>query len=294
MLLPVLPVGLSLLLLALAQQDAPAPAPASAPPAETTRPEPAEGDAKSQTEAERVGAFLAELEKTGTTIATLSGGLALEKYDAFLEETERRFGRVVVELPKSATGGTDDGARRFAIYFDEVIDGSGRSDRSITHWIYADGWLCEQDHANRSFTKRQIVAPGEKRDPLALGDGPIPLPIGQRKDDVLAQFDVTETEPPLDIPLLGSLRNVAGLRLVPKEGTAMAKDTAAIELFYDRTSLAPTGVVIRARNGNRTVARINRPVVNGEVSEADRALLVIPSPDPKEWAIDVRPWRKAE
>ena len=61
-----------------------------------------------------------------------------------------------------------------------------------------------------------------------------------------------------------------------------------------RLGLAPTGVVIRARNGNRTVARINRPVVNGEVSEADRALLVIPSPDPKEWAIDVRPWRKAE
>jgi hypothetical protein len=52
--------------------------------------------------------------------------------------------------------------------------------------------------------------------------------------------------------------------------------------------------VIRERNGNRTVARIARPVVNGEVKPEDRALLEIPSPDPKEWAIDVRPWRKPE
>jgi len=109
---------------------------------------------------------------------------------------------------------------------------------------------------------------------------------------VLARFDVTEGEVPLDIPLLGSLKNVAALRLVPKAGTPMAKDTAMVELFYDRTTLAPTGVVIREKSGNRTVARIARPVVNGEVRPEDRALLEIPSPDPKEWAIDVRPWRQ--
>jgi hypothetical protein len=234
--------------------------------------------------AQRVDAFLDELERSGATIDTLSGTLALEKFDAFVEETERRFGRLVVDRK--------DGKRRFAIYFEEVIDGSGKSDRSVSHWIYSDGWLCEQDHRNRSFTKRQIVAPGETLDPLALGEGPIPMPIGQRKAEVLARFAVTEHEIPQDIPLLGSLRNVAALKLVPREGTPMAKDTAAVELFYDRTSLAPVGVVIRKKNGNRTVARINKPVVNGEVKAEDRALLEIPELDPKEWALDVRPWRK--
>lgn len=233
--------------------------------------------------ASRVDEFLAELEKSGATIETLSGGLALEKYDALVEETERRFGRVVVDKK--------DGKRRFAIYFEEFVDGSGRSDRSIDHWIYSDGWLCEQDHRNKSFTKRQIVAPGESFDPLALGEGPIPIPIGQKKAEVLARFEVSETEVPLDIPLLGSMKNVAALKLVPKAGTPMAKDTAAIELFYDRTSLAPTGVVIREKSGNRTVARIAKPVVNGEVKPEDRALLEIPSPDPKAWTVDVRPWK---
>lgn len=234
----------------------------------------------------RVDEFLTELERTGATIDTLSGGLSLEKFDALVEESERRFGRVVVDKK--------DGKRRFAIYFEEFVDGSGRSDRSVDHWIYSDGWLCEQDHRNKSFTKRQIVAPGESFDPLALGEGPIPIPIGQKKAEVLARFEVSEAEVPVDIPLLGSMKNVAGLKLVPKAGTPMAKETAAIELFYDRTSLAPTGVVIREKNGNRTVARIAKPVVNGEVKAEDRALLEIPEPDPKQWTIDVRPWKKTE
>lgn len=236
--------------------------------------------------AKPVEEVLDDLERSGRTIESLSGGLAMEKYDALVEETERRFGRVVVERR--------EGKLRFAIRFDEFVDGSGRSDRSIDHWIYADGWLCEQDHRNRSFTKRQIVAPGQNFDPLALGEGPIPLPIGQKKAEVLARFDVTQGELPIDIPLIGSLKNVNALRLVPKAGTPMAKETAMIELFYDRTTNAPTGIVIRERNGNRTVARIANPVVNGEVKDADRSLLEIPSPDPKEWALDVRPWRKPE
>lgn len=236
--------------------------------------------------ARRVDAFLSELEKSGATIETLSGGLAVEKFDALVEETERRFGRIVVDRK--------DGKRRFAIYFDEFVDGSGRSDRSVDHWIYSDGWLTEQDFRNKSFTKRQIVAPGEHFDPLAIGEGPIPIPIGQKKSEVLARFEVTEGEMPIDLPLIGSIKNAAALRLVPKAGTPMAKDTALIELFYDRTSLAPTGVVIREKNGNRTVARIANPVVNGEVKDADRTLLEIPELDPKEWTLDVRPWRSSE
>ena len=82
--------------------------------------------------------------------------------------------------------------------------------------------------------------------------------------------------------------------IIAKAGTPMAKETASIELFYDRVSLAPTGVVIREKNGNRTVARIAKAVVNGEAKAEDRKLLDIPSPDPKEWTIDERPWKKPE
>ncbi len=288
---------------ALSQDATPATSATSATPPAATQSEDPLVAAKAASAA-RVYAFLGDLEQTSFTIKSLSGALALESFDALVEETQRRYGRFVMErsdaitTPASTPEPTPKsppslGARRFALYFDEFVDGSGRSDRSIDHWIYSDGWLCEQDYRNKSFTKRQIVAPGETLDPLALGEGPIPIPMGQKRADVLARFDVSEQEIPQDIPLLGSLQNVAGLRLVPKPGTSLAKDTLAIELFYDRTTLALTGVVSREKNGNLTVARINAPVVNGAVTEADRALLTIPSPDPKGWAIDVRPWTSA-
>jgi len=39
------------------------------------------------------------------------------------------------------------------------------------------------------FQKRQVVAPGESFDPLSI-DGPFPLPLGQKRETVLARFDV--------------------------------------------------------------------------------------------------------
>ncbi len=245
-------------------------------------------DAKPTTDAarERAEAFLGELEKTATTISSMSGTLTLEKFDALGEETDQRMGRLVLD--------GKDGKRRIAIRFEEYIDGSGRLDRSVLHYIVADGWLCEIDHTNKSFTKRQIARPGEEFDPLALGNGPVPLPIGQKKADVLARFDVTETEVPADIPLLGSLRDVAAMRLVPKPGSEAAKELENVDLFYDRTTLAPVGVVMREKNGNRTVARVTKPVVNGDVKPEDRALLEIPALDPKDWAHDVKPLANPE
>ncbi|MFM7260765.1 MAG: LolA family protein [bacterium] len=261
-----------------AQSEAakPAPNPASPPSAPTPTDAPKPDAAK-----DRAEAFLVELEKTSSTIASMSGMLTLEKYDGLSEESDQRTGRLVLDRK--------DGKRRIAIRFEEYIDGSGRIDRSILHYIVAEGWLCEIDHTNKSFTKRQIARPGEDFDPLAIGNGPVPLPIGQKKADVLARFDVTETEIPSDIPLLGSLQDVAALRLIPKVGSEAAKDLDNIDLFYDRTTLAPVGVVLREKNGNRTVARVTKPVVNGDVKEEDRALLEIPSLDPKEWAHDVKP-----
>ncbi|MCE2885173.1 MAG: hypothetical protein LW806_09780 [Planctomycetaceae bacterium] len=247
---------------------------------ETTKPEAAAKPASDEAR-ERAEAFLGELEKTATTISSMSGTLTLEKFDALGEETDQRTGRLVLDRK--------DGKRRIAIRFEEYIDGSGRLDRSVLHYIVADGWLCEIDHTNKSFTKRQIARPGEEFDPLALGNGPVPLPIGQKKADVLARFDVTETEIPADIPLLGSLQDVAAMRLVPKSGSEAAQELENVDLFYDRTTLAPVGVVMREKNGNRTVARVTKPVVNGDVKPEDRALLEIPALDPKEWAHDVKP-----
>jgi hypothetical protein len=166
-----------------------------------------------------------------------------------------------------------------------IVD--GHASKTVDHYIFGDGWYCRLDHKNKSFTKRRIASDG--KDPLNSIGGQVPIPVGQRKADVLARFEVTEIQPPIDIPILGSMQNVAGLRLVPKPGTATAEDTASLELFYDRVTIAPVGVVVHAKVANPkyarwTAARVTEPIVNGEVKESDRALLVVPEKAPEGWA----------
>ena len=287
-----LPIGTSLLsclfasLLALAggAQDAPPSPPAGGAPATTPVPAatPAPVAKPAETQADpvkaRVDAFLDELERSGATTASLSGNVAIETNDLFKETSEYRAGRLVVEGKGSK--------RRIALHLDELIV-DGHASKTVDHYILADGWYCRLDHKNRSFTKRNI-ARGED-DPLQSVGGQIPIPIGLKKTDILARFTVNETQIPVDIPILGSMQNVAGLKLVPKEGTEAAKETDSLELFFDRVSLAPIGVVIRAKVARPemarwTAARLTAPVVNGDVSEADRAKLVVPERAPEGWA----------
>ena len=227
---------------------------------------------------ERIEAFLEDLERSGGTTRSLSGNVAIETNDLFKETSEFRAGRLVIE----GTGST----RRVALHLDELII-DGHTSKSIDHYIFADGWYCRLDHKNRSFTKRSIAKQGE--DPLQSIGGQIPIPIGLKKADVLARFEVSETQVPIDIPILGSMQNVAGLRLVPKPGTEVEKETEVLELFFDRVSLVPVGVVLRAKVANPaharwTAARLNAAVVNGDVRDSDRALLKVPEAAPEGWA----------
>lgn len=227
-------------------------------------------------------ALLERLEVAGRETRTLEAGLTLIRFDALVEESETRLGEVLLAREGDAT--------RVAIVFDEFIDGAGHGESWRQHWVYADGWLDELDHRQKRYVRRQLAMPGEAIDPLRLGEGPIPLPIAQKKDDVLARFDVLEPPPPSP-PLLDRLADFVGVRLVPKPGTALAEDCSFIELFYDRATLAPLGIRVLRPNGNRDTVLLRRPKVNGEMGEPQRSLLLLEPPDPAAWAYDVRPLR---
>lgn len=229
-------------------------------------------------------ALLDRLEVAGRETRSLEADLTLIRFDALLEESETRLGQVLLTRDGEAT--------RVAIVFDEFIDGSGHGEQWRQHWVYADGWLDELDHRQKRYVRRQLVMPGEAIDPLKLGEGPIPLPIAQKKDEVLARFDVIEPPPPSP-PLLDRLEDCVGIRLVPRAGTELAKETAYIELFYDRATLAPRGIRVLELNGDRDTVLLRRPKVNGSFGDSQKSLLLLESPDPAEWAWDVRPLRIA-
>ena len=253
---------------------APAPAPAPAPsPAPTTAPAPHFVDAD---------ALLTAVERTADSLRDFRANITLETTDDVTGDTERRLGQLVFvqEEGKPAT-------RRFAVVFEKFIDGSGRMDERPVRYIYADGWLTEADFKQRTLVRRQLARAGEQYDPLKPGEGPVPLPIGQRRADVLARFDASLATAPDSTILLKSARPMIGVRLKPKPGMA-DRDLVEASVWYDAQSLVPVGVEAQRKSG-RTVVSLRDATMNGGIDDAQQALLSLAEKVTTGWRVDERP-----
>lgn len=235
-------------------------------------------------------ALLDRLERSAESLRDFSARIVYRKWDALTMRWEIRSGEVLYQVDPVS------GSKRFAVLFDTLIVGNRKEDR-LKHYVFDGRWLVEIDHAHKQFIKRQIVAPGRMFDPLKLGQGPFPLPVGQPKQEVLARFEVEPAEVPAEGPL-SRLTNVDGLRLVPKPGTREAEDFLSVLLFYDRTTLLPVGietlgsVLLDAddpQSRARTIVLLSGVKRNAGVDEEKLDIL---EPDPTQWRIDVRPWRE--
>jgi len=239
-------------------------------------------------------AFLRRVEAATASLRDFRADVTIDRVDALTEESERRMGRILLEVAPPGSGSTAGApdASRIVLVLDRFIGPDGRADESRRNFIYEAGWFAEVDHDRKQFVNRQIVPPGEIFNPLRVGEGPLPLPIGQRADDALAFFDAF----PATLPssgLLNSLEGVRGVRLTPKAGSADAEATLSVDLFYDAVSHLPRGVIQRRTNGDRVEVVLRRPEMNAGIADEDRALMRIRTPDPRDgWSVDVRPWRR--
>ena len=226
------------------------------------------------------GDLLLLLERSADDLRDFEADLTYYKWDALLEQRQIRTGHLIYQVRPA------DGSKRFAIIFERLFVGARARDHR-KHFIFAGGWLVEVDHEMKQFIKRQIVPPGRHFDPLKLGEGPFPLPIGHPRDEVLARFEVALAEVPAD-GLLSKLSGVYGIVLTPKPGTREAKDLARAELFYDRETLLPRGINVVETNDDTKTVLLRDLKRNLGVDERKLDTSV---PDPKEWQIDIRPWR---
>lgn len=235
--------------------------------------------------------LLDRLERSSEDLRDFQAKIRYEIWDAATEGRQIRSGELIYQVDP------DDHTKRFAIFFDTFVF-DNRQEKEAKHYIFADGWMVEIDHNRKQFIKRQIVAPGEEFDPLKLGEGPFPLPIGQPKNEVLARFDVKLLDAPSD-PFLAKMltdRDVLGMVLFPKPNTPEAEKFQRVELFYDRTTMLPVGINAVAtgaidpddpNSSNRKTVLLTNLKRNEGV---DQSKLSIAEPDKRQWDIDVRPW----
>ena len=265
--------------------DPPAPLPPAAPatqPAPQSAPQSTPQSAGIAPRYADADALLVAVERVSETLRDFRANVTLESTDDVTGDTERRLGRLVFVQDEGKPT-----TRRFAVVFDKFIDGSGRMDERAMRYVYADGWLSEADFTQRTLVRRQLARPGEQYDPLKPGEGPVPLPIGQRKADVLARFEATLAEAPQSALLLKSARPLVGVRLKPKAGAA-ERDLTEAFIWYDLQTLAPVGVEANRPNG-RTVVSLRGAQLNAGLDDEQRALLSLASGTTDGWRVDERP-----
>lgn len=128
--------------------------------------------------------------------------------------------------------------------------------------------LIDRDYKNKKQTTRQIRRPEEKVDLFKLGEGPFPLPVGQAKEDVKKQFDVTEVKP-------------WTLKLIPKAGTDLARKFQKIIVTLDPATKFPTTIQTTDPNAaTDTTVTLTHLKLNSSVAND---AFKLPAVDPKVW-----------
>ena len=247
--------------------------------------------AAAQSKFETPEAMLSALEKAGDTISTFRANVIYDRVDAVSENRERRTGQIVLTQKAGELK-----SRKLAIMFDQLIDASGHATTERQRFVFDGGWLFEFDDQRHQLIARELVPPGEQLDPLRIGEGPIPIPIGQKKDQVCQRFEVKFAAQPAE-PLLKRLENIQGLALHPKKNAGVDPDLGDICVWYDLTTLMPVAVTAMTKGGDEKILLLTKIEVNKPLDDSATGLLATEPPtsttNGAAWRKDVRPYKAA-
>ncbi|MCK4602137.1 MAG: outer membrane lipoprotein carrier protein LolA [Phycisphaerae bacterium] len=185
--------------------------------------------------------ILSRLEKAGQKYATLKANVDYKVEMRQIGDSEQRTGWVAFAK------GTDEEPAKFRIYFDTLRLGEGKKIRDKVDYAFDGQWLTVARHRIREMTRYQVAAKGEKIEPLKLGEGPFPVPFGQKTDDVLKYCEATTRE-----TTDGEPKNTDYIKLVPRREFGKEMKFTELEMWIDRTKGLPVQIVSRDKNKDVT------------------------------------------
>jgi hypothetical protein len=168
----------------------PAPAqPSAAAPAQPQAPTAPTGEFKTADE------LLSALEQAGQSMETLVAGIKYDRVLTIQGDRQIRLGKLYFVGGKPAESNPERRVgRKFAIVFDTLQLGDERRPNERVY-IFDGEMLIEKIGAEKLLMKKRVVPPGQTFDPLKIGEGPMPIPIGQKKDEILRRYDAVLLAP---------------------------------------------------------------------------------------------------
>jgi hypothetical protein len=223
-------------------------------------------------------------------------------------DSQRRVGKLYFTSdPPAQEGGPP--LRRFGVSFSLLVLGD-RVDEVSQVLVFDGQWFVEKhpDETPPRFVKRQVARPGDRFDPLRLGEGPFPIPIGQRREDILDRFeaellphddglrldpdeDWDEFERKNADALIRAAEGSWQIKLTPRSTDLEPEDFAEIRLWYRPDAGGrPLPRMARTANGIGDVAVVQ--LINVKLNEdADIPRGVIDTTAPRRgWNVDIRDW----
>jgi len=196
-------------------------------------------------------AVLTMLQQRDETLKDFTARIRYEVYHPRTEDT-------VVQKGDASYVKTADGVK-FAAHF--THEGAAGQFQAVDHTLIFDGrWIIDCDAKNKVFQKTQIVPPGAQIRPLKLGEGPLPIPIGQDTQKVLRDFAVTLA--PTD-PKLPDAAAITHLKLVPQNPQlCKTYDMASLEIWVNKTLELPVKLLREGLDENTTTITLDDIKIN--------------------------------
>jgi hypothetical protein len=224
-----------------------------------------------------VDEILDALDARGRNLKAFAADVSLTEGDATLATEVTRTGRAVFQ-------DQGEGRARLRVTFDERDNGKRVFAEKI-EYLLEGGWLTDRDYKRKIEVRRQVLRPGQKLDLLKLGEGPFPLPIGQKKEAVHEQFGVEKIAPAKDDPA-GTLR----VRLTPKPGGQFARKFDEIDVWVDAKTHMPARIdTVQGETVRTTVLRNFTANPEPPLGDKDFAL---PSIERGEWDLHEEPFKE--
>lgn len=235
--------------------------------------------------------LLLALETADADLSVLTADIRWFQTFALAGDMQLRWGRLAYSSHDADAG--RPARRAFAIRFDGKQVGNTRPDPERIDYIFDGEWFLEKIHADHQAFRRQVVPPGDVADPLRIGEGPFPIPVGQRAAEIKARFVAELTDPVEDldprlVPFVEAGEGTYCLSLTPHPELLEDQTWRQIRIWYERGTLQPIlAWTINAAEDESYVQLLNldrkTPVDDAEFSTAV----------PREgWVVHITEWQE--
>ncbi len=137
-----------------------------------------------------------------------------------------------------------DPVAKFKVRFDRKIVG-GRADTLAEEHLFDGRWYVELNSETKTVSRTEMRHESDTSDPYSITEGSFPVPFGQRRDDIVREFDVN-----LAPPAQGDPENTDHLVLTPRPGTRTGHSYAKIDFWIVRDGPL-AGLPIEVRSDKR-------------------------------------------